>query len=76
MKCTRETGFSPWVIREGSIRAGLVDEWQLFVTPIIVGGGLGWLPDGVRVGLELVEERRFAGGTTYLRYRTDRSAGR
>ena len=59
-----------------AIRAGLVDEWQLFVTPIIVGGGLGWLPDGVRVGLELLEERRFAGGTTYLRYRTDRSAGR
>jgi len=53
-----------------AIRAGLVDEWQLFVTPIIVGGGLGWLPDGVRVGLDLVDHRRFAGGTTFLRYRT------
>jgi dihydrofolate reductase len=53
-----------------AIRAGLVDEWRLLVTPIIVGGGLGWLPDGVRVSLELVDERRFAGGVTFLRYRT------
>jgi dihydrofolate reductase len=53
-----------------AIRAGLVDEWRLLVTPIIVGGGLGWLPDGFRVSLELVDERRFAGGVTFLRYRT------
>ena len=53
-----------------AIRAGLVDEWQLFVVPIMVGGGLAALPDGVRIGLDLVDERRFDGGVTFLRYVT------
>jgi riboflavin biosynthesis pyrimidine reductase len=52
-----------------AIAAGLVDEIQLFVTPIIVGGGNAALPDGVRVALELRQERRFANGTVFLRYR-------
>ena len=52
-----------------AIRAGLVDEFQLFVTPIVVGGGQHWLPDGVQLPLELVDERRFAGGVVYLHYR-------
>ncbi len=53
-----------------AIRAGLVDDWQLFVAPIVVGGGTRWLPDDVRVELELLEERRFGSGMAYLRYRT------
>ena len=53
-----------------AIRAGLVDELHLFVTPIVVGGGNPWLPDGVRVKLELLDERRFGTGVVYLRYRT------
>jgi len=53
-----------------AIKAGLVDELHLFVTPIIVGGGNGWLPDGVRVKLELLDERHFGGGVVYLRYGT------
>ncbi len=53
-----------------AIRAGLVDECHLFVTPIIVGGGKSWLPDNVRVQLDLLEERRFGNGVVYLRYRT------
>src|SRR5262245_30602517 len=53
-----------------AIRAGLVDEWQLFVVPIIVGGGLAALPDGVRIDLDLVDERRLDGGVTFLRYVT------
>jgi dihydrofolate reductase len=53
-----------------AIAAGLVDEWHLFVTPIIVGGGKPSLPDGVHIRLELVRERRFVGGTVYLHYRT------
>jgi dihydrofolate reductase len=52
-----------------AIRAGLVDEYHLFLTPILVGGGTAALPDDVRVGLELVEERRFASGVVYLHYR-------
>jgi dihydrofolate reductase len=53
-----------------AIKAGLVDECQLFVTPIIVGGGNRALPDGVRVELELLDERRFDNGVVYVRYRT------
>lgn len=52
-----------------AIKAGLVDEYQLFVTPFLVGGGLAALPQGARASLHLVEERRFAGGVVYLRYR-------
>ena len=52
-----------------AIRAGLVDEVHLLVTPVVVGGGTAVFPDGVRVGLDLVDERRFASGVVYLRYR-------
>ena len=52
-----------------AIRAGLVDEYHLFVAPSVVGGGKLWLPDGVRLSLELLEERRFDNGMVYLRYR-------
>ncbi len=53
-----------------AIRAGLVDEYQLFLTPIVVGGGKRSLPDDVRQELELLDERRFKNGVMYLRYRT------
>ena len=53
-----------------AIDAGLVDEWHLFVAPIVVGGGKRSLPDDVRLKLELLEERRFEGGMVYLHYRT------
>lgn len=52
-----------------AIRAGLVDEYHLFLAPVLVGGGKRALPDGVRLELELIEERRFSGGFVYLRYR-------
>jgi dihydrofolate reductase len=55
-----------------AIRAGLVDEFQLFLTPVVVGGGQHWLPDGAQLSLELVDERRFAGGVVFLRYRPRR----
>jgi dihydrofolate reductase len=53
-----------------AFRAGLVDECHVFVVPIVVGGGTASLPAGVRVELELVGERRFAGGVVHLHYRT------
>lgn len=52
-----------------AVRAGLVDEYQLFVTPVVVGGGTAVFPDGVRARLDLVDQRRFASGVVYLRYR-------
>jgi dihydrofolate reductase len=51
-----------------AISAGLVDEYQLFVAPVIVGGGTPAYPDGARVRLKLAGERRFASGTVFLRY--------
>jgi dihydrofolate reductase len=55
-----------------AIRAGLVDEYQLLLSPIIVGGGKRVLPDAFRTELELVAERRFRGGSVFLHYRARR----
>jgi dihydrofolate reductase len=52
-----------------AVRAGLVDEYQLLVSPVVVGGGTAVFPDGVRAGLDLVDQRRFGSGVVYLRYR-------
>lgn len=52
-----------------AFRAGLIDECQLFVHPMILGGGKPALPEAVRTGLELLDERRFDDGIVYLRYR-------
>jgi dihydrofolate reductase len=51
-----------------ALRAGLVDEVHQLVTPVVVGGGRSWLPDGVRLDLELLAERRFTNGTVFLQY--------
>ncbi len=59
-----------------ALRAGLVDELQLFLVPVLVGGGKQALPDGVRLELDLVDERRFGDGTVYLRYEMRRRAVR
>jgi dihydrofolate reductase len=51
------------------IRAGLVDEYQLFLHPVVLGGGLPYLPPlEAKLELELAEQRRFASGVTFLRY--------
>jgi dihydrofolate reductase len=52
-----------------ALRAGLVDEYQTFVVPVVVGGGKRALPDDVHLELELLDERGFGNGTVYLRYR-------
>lgn len=51
-----------------ALRAGLVEEIHQFVNPVIVGSGRRWLPDDLRLDLELVDERRFRNGVVYLRY--------
>jgi dihydrofolate reductase len=52
-----------------ALHAGLVDEIQLLLTPVVVGGGTRALPDGLRLSLELLDERRFDSGVVYVRYR-------
>jgi dihydrofolate reductase len=52
-----------------AMKAGLVDERHLIVTPIVVGGKQS-LPRHVGHGVELMDERCFGNGMVYLRYRT------
>ncbi|WP_125611713.1 dihydrofolate reductase family protein [Specibacter cremeus] len=51
-----------------ALAAGLVDDVHVFVCPVIVGGGTPWLPQGVRLNLQLFDEQRFSNGTVHLHY--------
>jgi dihydrofolate reductase len=51
-----------------AIRAGLLDECHLFLSPVVVGGGKPALPDDVFLKLELLGERHFGNGVVYLHY--------
>ena len=68
LKASSERDLSVGGAQLGSaaLGAGLVDEVQLFLQPLTVGGGKPALPGGVR--LQLLEQRRFDSGAMYLRY--------
>jgi dihydrofolate reductase len=51
-----------------AFKAGLLDECQLFVWPMVLGGGKPALPTDRRADLELLDERRFGNGVVQLRY--------
>jgi dihydrofolate reductase len=52
------------------INMGLVDEYQLFVSPVVLGGGTPFFPPLEKaINLELVETRTFDSPAVYLRYR-------
>jgi dihydrofolate reductase len=71
MKATAERDISiggPHLAAQ-AIKAGLVDDYHLFVSPVIIGGGTRALPDGARLALELVAERRFRNGVVHMHYR-------
>ena len=49
---------------------GLIDEWRLFVNPVVLGGGTLYFPTlDDRINLELVETQTFGSRAVYLRYR-------
>ncbi|MEU6378925.1 dihydrofolate reductase family protein [Streptomyces sp. NPDC046909] len=53
--------------------AGLIDEYQVVVHPVLVGGGTPYFPrEERRADLEHVETRTFPSGIVYLRYRVKR----
>jgi dihydrofolate reductase len=52
-----------------AIAAGVVDELQLLLVPVLVGGGKRALPTGIHGELELLDEHRFQSGFVFLRYR-------
>jgi dihydrofolate reductase len=52
------------------MRLGLIDEWRLFVSPVLLGGGTPYFPTlDERISLELVETKTFGSRVIYLRYR-------
>jgi dihydrofolate reductase len=56
-------------LASGFIELGLVDEFRLFVSPAVLGGGTPYFPPlDERIGLELVETRTFGADAVYLRY--------
>jgi riboflavin biosynthesis pyrimidine reductase len=66
---SRDVAIGGPALAANAIRAGLVDEYHMFVAPIIVGGGSHYLPGKVRIELDLMDQRRFANGMALLRYR-------
>jgi dihydrofolate reductase len=65
----RDIGIGGSELAAQALAAGLVDECQLFLAPVMVGGGKRALARGIFTRLELLDEHRFAGGMVYLRYR-------
>jgi dihydrofolate reductase len=51
-----------------AIRAGLVDEYQLYVGPALVGAGNRFFPDDIEAGLTLTNTHTFTNGVVYLQY--------
>jgi dihydrofolate reductase len=59
------------------MRAGLIDEYRLFVHPIILGAGTPFFATlDARVPLRLLETRTFGSGVVYLRHETARRSKR
>jgi dihydrofolate reductase len=71
----RDIGVGGPELAAEAMRAGLVDELQLFLNPVVVGGGSRALPDQVGLQLELLDEHRFSNGVVYLRYGVRQAAG-
>ena len=67
-EATRDLAVAGPELAARAFAAGLVDEVQLFLAPVIVGGGTRALPEGVRLDLELREERSFGNGMVFMRH--------
>jgi dihydrofolate reductase len=64
-----DLGLSGPTLAATFMKLGLIDEYRLFVRPIVLGGGKPFFPAFERpVDVRLVETRTFAGGVVLLRY--------
>jgi dihydrofolate reductase len=58
------------------MKLGLIDEYRLFVSPVVLGGGTPYFPAlDERIDLELVETRTFGSRVVYVRYKRVRRSG-
>jgi dihydrofolate reductase len=56
------------------IELGLVEEYRLFLNPVLVGGGIPYFPAGIdQTNLRLLGTRTFTDRVVYLRYATSES---
>ena len=74
MQTLKEQDGGPIAVGGASLAAtltahGLVDEYRLFVSPVVLGGGTPFFAGDAHVDLELVETRTFGSRVVYLRYR-------
>ena len=69
---TKDLGIGGPDLAAHALRAGLVDEVRLILNPVVIGAGTEALPDGLRIDLALVDERRFDCGVVALGYRVER----
>jgi len=68
----RDVSIGGPTLAAAALRAGIVDGVDLYLNPVVVGGGTPALPDDVRFGLELHATERFDNGVVLLRYTIDR----
>lgn len=68
----RDVSVGGATLAASALRAGIVDELHQFLHPVVVGGGTPYLPEGVRLDLELLDERRFKSGVVHLHHRVVR----
>jgi dihydrofolate reductase len=66
----RDLGIGGPGLAAHALRARIVDEIQLFLVPVVVGGGTRALPGDLRLDLELADEHRFGSGVVFLRYQS------
>lgn len=70
LKATRDLLVGGPKLAAQALKAGLVDECHLLIWPVVLAGGNPALSTDTRANLALLDERRFANGVVYVRYRT------
>jgi dihydrofolate reductase len=67
---TRDVTVGGAMLAARAFAAGLVDQCDVFVHPVLVGGGKPAFSGDARARLDLLEEHRFGNGVVHLSYHT------